>query len=536
MFRLRQTLDARVLAPLMVFLAGLALAAAAGVWVQHTTRLAAGAEFERAVERAAREIERRFRTPVYGLNGARGTYAASGQLDRAAFAAYVESRDLGREFPGVRGFGLIEPVAREDLPGYLDTVRADGAPGFRMHSIDAGEPDHHYLIRYIEPQADNLGAAGLDIGSERQRREAALQAIDSGEAVITGPITLVQDNRRTPGVLLFVPVYRPGPPMRHARERNERLSGLLFAPIVIDELLAGLPDVALGQARVRLFDEAVADSAGVRIFDSAGMEAADPAPSRFSDRQALPVPGRMLVMQISSTPLFDAASASPLPWMVLAGGTLAAALLALLLQQQVSGRARAEALARRMTADLDRLALVARRTSNAVVITDAKRTITWVNDAFERITGHAAAGAVGSPLALLQFDASDAQTLARLDAALADGTPFDGVLLSQRRDGLPYWSETELQPLRDGAGALSGFILIESDISERKIAEGERQRMEADLRRNNELLTSVLENLPCGLSVFDREPEPGDRQQPASRSCSSFRPSCSTGRWCGSRT
>ena len=84
--------------------------------------------------------------------------------------------------------------------------------------------------------------------------------------------------------------------------------------------------------------------------------------------------------------------------------------------------------------------------------------------------------AVGRSLALLRFEANDEETLARLHTALEAGEAFAGVLLSQRRDGSPYWSETEVQPLRDASGALSGFIVIESDISERKIAEGARQR------------------------------------------------------------
>ena len=50
-------------------------------------------------------------------------------------------------------------------------------------------------------------------------------------------------------------------------------------------------------------------------------------------------------------------------------------LLAALLRQQITGRSRAENLAQEMTADLSRLALVARRTSNAVVITDVQRRI-----------------------------------------------------------------------------------------------------------------------------------------------------------------
>ena len=100
---------------------------------------------------------------------------------------------------------------------------------------------------------------------------------------------------------------------------------------MIDELLAGISDVALGRVHFRLFDETAGGAAPVRVFDSEGIGSANPAGSHFSDRRALSLPGRTLMLRVQSTPQFDAASLSLLPWMVFAGGALAAALLALLL-------------------------------------------------------------------------------------------------------------------------------------------------------------------------------------------------------------
>jgi CHASE1-domain containing sensor protein len=57
-------------------------------------------------DRAIVEISARFQKPVYGLNGARGMYAASKSVTRAQFQAYVDSRDMPKEFPGVRGLGF----------------------------------------------------------------------------------------------------------------------------------------------------------------------------------------------------------------------------------------------------------------------------------------------------------------------------------------------------------------------------------------------------------------------------------------------
>ncbi len=489
--------------PLLIFLLGAAIAGAAGLWLNRSSQTLAVDEFERAVDRVSREISRRFVTPVYGLNGARGMYAGNSEVDRATFRAYVESRDLPSEFPGVRGFGFIERVTSERLPEFIEAQQAGGAPDFSVRRLNPSDSSDYLVIKFIEPEHQNDQALGLDIGSEEHRRRAALHAIDTGMPSITGPITLVQDQTRLPGVLLYVPVYAHQASQVTPEQRRAALVGLLYAPIVVKELLADIAKIHGDRIRFQLFDSTDDSSNRVLVFGSTGAAQAVDPDSLFSKRIEVPVLGRSLSLQLDSSRQFDAEVSSLLPWAVFVAGVLASALLALLLQQQSRGLIQAQTLARRMTADLDRLALVARRTSNAVAITDAQRRISWVNEGFERITGYPEAEAVGRSLDLLSHAGSDPDTLCRLDQALQAGEPFTGTLVRHRSDGRPYWTETEIQPLRDAREELAGFMLIESDISDRKRAEVAQQRMEMDLRRNNELLSSILENLPCGLSVFD---------------------------------
>jgi PAS domain S-box-containing protein len=149
----------------------------------------------------------------------------------------------------------------------------------------------------------------------------------------------------------------------------------------------------------------------------------------------------------------------------------------------LGGRLRqAHALADGMTAELARLAAVARHTSNAVVITDLTRRIIWVNQAFERITGFSHDEVIGqSPGTLLQSQQTDRSEIARMRAALQAEVPFRGKLINIAKNGAAYWIELEIQPLRDAAGVLTGFMAIESDITERKRTEAELQANQAFL-------------------------------------------------------
>lgn len=114
------------------------------------------------------------------------------------------------------------------------------------------------------------------------------------------------------------------------------------------------------------------------------------------------------------------------------------------------------------------LAIIAQRTSNAVVVTDANRRITWVNEGFTRITGYSLSEVESkSPGEILQFEGTDSEEIERMRAALDSGESFQGELLNRGKDGRVYWIELDIESLRDEAGKLTGFMAIQSDVTER---------------------------------------------------------------------
>ncbi len=491
------TLSLQKLLPAAVLVAGAAVSALGTWWQYSRAEAEAAREFSRSVLRTSEDIRERFRRPVYGLNGARGVYATHAQVGRDSFRRYVATRDMASEFPGVRGFGFIQRVPRPELAAYVAGERADGAPGFAVSQLDLKDEPDLFVIKLVEPAERNAGAAGLDVGSERVRRDGVLQALDSGEPTTTGMVTLVQDRQRSPGVLLFVPMYdKPGdgPPSSGVAP----LRGLLYAPIVIDELLAGLGEVAAGRVHLELFDTASGTPQGPVMFDSAARAAAPapvdaaPPPARFEVMHTVDAPGRLLTVRVRSTPEFEAAYTATSAWLFGLGSLLASGLLAALMRQQITGRSRAEQLARQMTADLNRLALVARRTSNGVVITDTQRRITWVNAGFERITGYSEAEVIGrSPGAMLQFEATPPETVQALREALNAGLGYRGEVLNRDKHGRIYWAELDIQPLHDDLGAFTGWMGIEADISARKAAE-------RGLERERRSLQNIIEGTQAG--------------------------------------
>lgn len=119
-----------------------------------------------------------------------------------------------------------------------------------------------------------------------------------------------------------------------------------------------------------------------------------------------------------------------------------------------------------------KLAMVAARTDNAVIITDAKGVIEWVNLAFMRLTGYTPDQAIGRrPGELLQGPLTDATTVASVRDAIREGRHIDTELLNYRQDGSTYWVRMNIEPVRDEDGAIQHYIAIESDVSQQKAFE-----------------------------------------------------------------
>jgi PAS domain S-box-containing protein len=158
------------------------------------------------------------------------------------------------------------------------------------------------------------------------------------------------------------------------------------------------------------------------------------------------------------------------------------------LRDVTSERQSADAL-QRSRAELRRLALVASRTNNAVLITGAQGGIEWINEAFTRITGFEAGEVIGrKPTDLLRGDEADPAAIERLNGQLARNQSFVGELQGCRKDGSLQWLAIEVQPILDADGQLGGFIAIESDITERRKSEAELRQTMAELARFNRVM------------------------------------------------
>jgi PAS domain S-box-containing protein len=161
---------------------------------------------------------------------------------------------------------------------------------------------------------------------------------------------------------------------------------------------------------------------------------------------------------------------------------------------------------REQSSEIERLSKIARRTTNLVVVTDARRRIEWVNAAFERTTGWTLDEVRGkNPGQFLHCDATDPETVARFRTALDAGLPVQDKILNQSRTGERYWLSIDIQPEHDEAGNLQGFLAVQTDITEqRRQADALREAaQEAALARAT--LETAVEALQDGFVLYDSQ-------------------------------
>ena len=108
---------------------------------------------------------------------------------------------------------------------------------------------------------------------------------------------------------------------------------------------------------------------------------------------------------------------------------------------------------------------------------DGDQPLLYVNPAFERLSGRPAADLLGVNCRLLQGPDTDPAAVAALSEATRTGVQAQVTLLNYRADGSSWWNELFLAPVRDAAGAVTHYIGIQADVSDRVHADRQVQHL-----------------------------------------------------------
>ena len=137
---------------------------------------------------------------------------------------------------------------------------------------------------------------------------------------------------------------------------------------------------------------------------------------------------------------------------------------------------------RRAEQERERFMWAIEQAAEAIVITDMKGTIEYVNPAFERITGYAPVEAIGQNPRILKSGEHAEDFYREMWARLTKGQVWTGRLVNKKKDGTFYTEEAVISPVRDKAGKTVNYVAVKRDITNELNLEDQlrqAQKMEA---------------------------------------------------------
>ncbi|QSA99561.1 PAS domain S-box protein [Methylomonas sp. EFPC1] len=124
-------------------------------------------------------------------------------------------------------------------------------------------------------------------------------------------------------------------------------------------------------------------------------------------------------------------------------------------------------------AELRKLWLAVEQSPNSIVITNLQAEIEYVNQHFTAVTGYSREEAIRQNPRILQSGHTGQATYDEMWHTLTQGKSWSGELINRRKDGSEYVEWAQITPVRQADGAVTHYLAIKEDITEKKRVESE---------------------------------------------------------------
>jgi PAS domain S-box-containing protein len=360
-----------------------------------------------------------------------------------------------------------------------DSITERAASGGLMA---AGEREWYYPVTFVVPVEGNESAVGFDLGSDRHLREAMDRAVATGEISLTDRVTLVRGTAAAHGVVAFLAVFDGASEITGPRE--EHLRGFVLAVFRLEELIQqarlGPDSAALTGIQLKLVDDEVDRESLVAQDLSLGT-------IEFGGQRwnvvVLPTAEHLNSLRTREPLLLGVTAA--VAWELTVG-------LVLLLGRRSHDRLERRH-ARMMRSILESL-------TDGVIVADTGGKILAANSAATAISGKSPEDvppeAWSETYGLFVPGTETHFPPEQLPLARAiRGEASDGVEAFLRNPRVPggTWVDVRGAPLLSGDGAVRGGVVVFRDVSARKRAEEQLQR-----------LSSAIEQTADSVLITDR--------------------------------
>ena len=485
-------------------------------------------EFNRRAGRRAIMIQNIVEAEVEVLYRIRDLYTSSQSVERKEFRAFV--RTVLLENPQIFSLQWVPRVSDSERAAFEEAAEKEGWTGFQIIEKDdndrlakAQNRKEHFPIYYVESLSKDEPFLGYDLASDLSNHRAMRKASESGNAATASWIGSIaaawmgkmEETEGQSYCRVFVPVYREGMTGHTPEERRDNLQGFIVGIFCVEEMVEKpLEEMGAGGLDVYLYDRAT--TGDLRLLHFHPSEHGKTQPLDESDirsglhREAgVNVAGREWTLFFSPASDMIAAEETYYSYGVLAVGLVFTGLIVAFLQGSMRRSVKVQRLATNLSKSNEKLEeeinqraraqeeLAASRAELERIFQSAGSAIRFLNMDFTvRKTNDVMTELVGIPRE--QMEGKKCHETLPCELCHTESCPLTMIgegkdfaemeVVNRRSDGSAVPCLITAAPFMSAAGEIAGVIEVIIDITDRKKAEEQIKKSNADLKQVNEAL------------------------------------------------
>lgn len=319
------------------------LIAFAIVWDLEQQKIAE--EFEQDGIEIITAIEQNIAKSLQNLNSIVSLYSVSERVNRQEFRQFTKNNLANN--PLLKTLEWVPRITEEAREAYEQAARKDGLTDFAIREQDSNQQTvraksrkEYFPVYFVEPSQGNEKKLGFDLASNPSYLKALQLARDTGRAIATEPITLVEKKELPQkGVAVFHPIYHNQTSNNTVTDRRQNLKGFALAVFTIEDIIRKvLPEHQSQEINLLILNQSASPES--RLVYASDASLSSKIVDAYTCQHELYVPGQewLIVLQPSYAYIWQRITWHP--WGVLAGGILLTIVLYCHIQERISIEAR----------------------------------------------------------------------------------------------------------------------------------------------------------------------------------------------------
>lgn len=347
----------------VVGIAGILITATTVVLVQNFTREEVQKQFEAVVNASFNRLGSVITEADPYLLSLQAYSAVNQRLNPAVFKAVAKQAIAVH--PSIQAIEWVPVISHDELAAFERHAQSF-YPGFSVRDLSAEgseEPSRvahqtYFPVLQVVPLQGNEAAMGFNLGSNPERLQAIHEAIARRSLTLSPRVSLVQDDAKGNGILLFHPAYDDAGALKGFVLAVFKLS-TLFGPIELTTAQQGvrfsITDVTDPGKPVALFGASFIDSQKLPPNSGEQSTALNKSgeQSLFTTTRHLNIGGRQFLVGYQGLPDYFATKITALSWLAIAFGVLSTLTLCLILGRLFTHNKRLEDRKKRLQTEFD---------------------------------------------------------------------------------------------------------------------------------------------------------------------------------------